>query len=599
MENFDNFLQNKMLEKKDQQPTDKKEIISKDKPEDKLILPEQLPYISKTLELLRSEDGLDGEKLNWKELSKQVGSYNSVLELSDNIREIVLDYVGKKVPKIKEKIPDLADLADKNLVNALANNWFGDIEDKVSGQRREILFMVMAQIVKRIETKIYLDVIKNSSEADLEKIGIEENYRDLLVQIMDVSTKANPLFVRFCAYAQLSGEVPKEGATPFALHLPGKGFHTIASLFPHETNYLSTKFNSMATDNQKWIDKPGGKIFKQYLEEQAKLFSETDPKLAKDCQEKIEQLYAELLIEGFPILITPAGGYRKPPYYDPEIKISIATADTKEQEQSLENTRDVMADCLDEIKVSQYTEKIKSILIKIVVSVGANGANLIHNSVAEMDITYILLYLNDQIRRFDKEFPTFVNSITNADQEFANMTESNRVKLMEKMSRVNTVLHELGHGIYPTESKEAKKIGEIQELNIDEIKAESLYRALVPSIIGKEGLEGNKNQWAIAMIASPIQSLKNGTDGDPYYYANIFSLNELFKQGVVAFVDNRLTINDFDKYYEINKNNALEILKLYQDESTNEEIASEWVKKNCQPNEEVKKLIEFIKIPQS
>ncbi|MFH1233477.1 MAG: hypothetical protein V1649_02380 [Patescibacteria group bacterium] len=495
MEKFFNASMEKKLEK--QQSENKSLELREEEEEeeevadDKLILSKpKLRYIRATLEILRSEDGLDGEKVNWKELSEQVGDYNSILELSENIREIVLKYVEKKIPVIKEKIPNLADLADKNLINALANNWFEEIEDKISGKRREILLMVMAQIVKRIETKIYLDIIKNANEEDLKKIGIEECYKDLLVQILDISTRANPLFVRFCAYAQLSPTPPEE-TTEVALHLPGKdkNFYTIASLFPHETKSISQKFNSLAIDNQKWINKQGGDVFKQYLEEQAKLFSEIDPKIAKNSQKKIEQLYSKLIASDFPIIITPAGGYRKVPYSDPELKISITAYDTKEQARAFEKTRDVMVDCLDEININQNKEKenMKSCSIKTAVSIGANGANLAFNSVAEITDTSILLYLNDQIRRFDKNFPTFANLITNTDQEFADIEESDRIKFMEKMSQINTILHEISHSVYPTESEEAKRIGGIQELNIDEIKAENLYRALVPSVISRGG----------------------------------------------------------------------------------------------------------------
>ncbi|MFH1233476.1 MAG: hypothetical protein V1649_02375 [Patescibacteria group bacterium] len=97
------------------------------------------------------------------------------------------------------------------------------------------------------------------------------------------------------------------------------------------------------------------------------------------------------------------------------------------------------------------------------------------------------------------------------------------------------------------------------------------------------------------MLASSIQSLKAQREGDAYYYANVYSLNELFNQGAVKFADDELTINDFSLYYEINKKNALNFLKLYQDKNANEIMASKWIKENCHPNEEVKKLIKFIK----
>ena len=88
---------------------------------EKLIPPKpHLRYVEKTISLLESDIGPDGEKINWKNLYEKVGPWNSGLELSDEIRDIVREYLLSKFPKIKEKIPSIEDLPDPELLNALS-----------------------------------------------------------------------------------------------------------------------------------------------------------------------------------------------------------------------------------------------------------------------------------------------------------------------------------------------------------------------------------------------------------------------------------------------------------------------------------------------
>ena len=98
------------------------------KPEKILPSEPKLRNIEDTLALLRSEKifGPDGEEigaLNWKDLYEQVGPWESGLELSDKIREVVRNYLISKFPTLKEKIPSLNKLTDEKALDALANGW--------------------------------------------------------------------------------------------------------------------------------------------------------------------------------------------------------------------------------------------------------------------------------------------------------------------------------------------------------------------------------------------------------------------------------------------------------------------------------------------
>ena len=45
------------------------------------------------------------KKINWKDLYERVGPWETGLELSEKIREVVRDYLVSKFPALKEKDP--------------------------------------------------------------------------------------------------------------------------------------------------------------------------------------------------------------------------------------------------------------------------------------------------------------------------------------------------------------------------------------------------------------------------------------------------------------------------------------------------------------
>lgn len=554
----------------------------------------RLRYLDRAFEIIRSpEENPLGEETSWYELAENVGPFETGLELTDNIREAVKGFIAGKIPSLKERIPSLENLTDKDLLEALAHNWFG--EEASDGKRREILLATMAHIVKRIENCAYKKVLGEMPDADLEKLGLDSDTRDLLVQVLDVSIKADPMYIRFMAYSQLTPEPPEE-AGPVALALPGhEDLQTVATLFPHEAQFLAQRFKKIAADHEKWSNKPGGDIFKQYLEALSAFYAENDPDKAMEQQKKIEQLYQALLNSDFPIILTPATeGYYKEPYFDPELKVSVATPDARQEESSWVKAQEAFAASLEEIDAKQFSGKMQSQSIRSAHVFGGFGVNITFNAVAQ-EKPSILVYLNEQERGYDRDFPNFVNKYV-ASPETApdEQPTTERKILLEKISRTNTVLHELSHSIYPDDSPEAKRLGRKPLTAIDEVKAEICYRSLVPAIIEKGGLEGTKEDWAAGMLASSLQMASEQDEDDPYCQAAVFSLNGLFEQGAVELVGAKLVIRDFDAYYVAQKQAADELLAVYRDPKMTERKAALWVARHCQPNKKVQEAIEII-----
>ena len=562
------------------------------KPE-KIILPNpHLRYIFKTLNLLHSEELPSGERIDRRELPEKVKPWENGLELSDNIREIVRDYVAKKIPGFKEKVPRINDLPDRKLLDGLVNNWFEEFENEVSGQRREVLLALAAHMVNHIENNIYQKVLEKSSEADLLKLNLTPELRDLTIKLLQVSEKADPLFIRFLATSQLTPEPPK-GAKPLAAKMSGdRNKYTPASLFPHETQFISKGFSEVAGQEIDWEKYPGGEIFKSYIQLLSELYQETDPEKISDCQKQVEKLYEQLLRSGFPIIVTSAmEDYYKPPYLDPELRISILTPDAQKEELSFQKIRKSMEESIDALGVSKKSKNsLSKGFIRNGVGVGSFGVNLTFNAVAQGT----LFYFNEQIRAYDRPFPLWTGLVANSEKEFANLEEKEKRKFLEELSRMNTIMHEISHDVYPQKSSEIKRFDEDNKNYFMEISAEIIYRGMIPDMIEKGGIPGTKEQWAIATLVGSLQQIIDEEDSE-YRFSAIYSLNRLFEEGAVEFSGDQMTIKDFNRYYAIHKELAKEIISQFEDSQMNEKKAEAWLRKNCVMGEKLKEVEELLK----
>ncbi|MBI4114289.1 MAG: hypothetical protein HY445_00415 [Candidatus Niyogibacteria bacterium] len=559
--------------------------------EELIISEPKLRYINKILELLRPEENNEGEKMRWTEIYKNVKSYENVVDLSDNINEVVRDWIAKKIPSLKNNIPFLRDIDDKNILSALLDGEFEEIGKEVMGSRREVLFAVAASVTKRIENCAYQKILKEADDIHLQKLYLTPSTRDLLIELLDTSVKANPLFVRFLAYAQLSGR-PLKKASAVTLYMPGdKRPHTIAEFFPHESQSLAKRFSSIAEHPQEWVTLPGGNIFKAYMEQLSKLYNEKNPAQAEKHQEAAASLFNNLLESDFPIILTlSTEGYYKEPYYDPELKISLATPDTKKEEVDFKKTQKAMADSLEVLGVKKFQKNIQNSNIRVAHTIGAYGVNLVFNAVAqEKPEPTILMYLNLHMRSDEEKFPSDLALIKNIKEEFGDQTDIQKENYIEKMPRYMTILHELAHNVYPDNSKEAKRLGRRPLTVIDEVKAEIIHKALVPHIIEKGGVPGTKRQWSYALLAGSLPWLKE-PKRSPYYAATVYFLNGLFNRDTIRFYGGMFEIKDFEAYEKTVQSLAKEVLALYEDKNMTEKKAERWIIKRCTPNAEVEKI---------
>jgi hypothetical protein len=216
------------------------------------------------------------------------------------------------------------------------------------------------------------------------------------------------------------------------------------------------------------------------------------------------------------------------------------------------------------------------------------------SSVAQEDPA-VVIYLNEQIRAYDRRIMPYANLIANSEEEFASLSEAEKKDLLEEMSRTNTIMHELSHIPYIDGSPESEHLGAGPLVKIDEVKAETLYRALVPRIVEKGGLRGTKEQWAVGMLASSLTILRDNPSDDEYYYSVSYALNELFNQGAIDFQNDKLKINDFAACDSVYNSCAREVISLYQSEKIKEPQAARWIKEKCSSNAKTRQLEEFLK----
>jgi hypothetical protein len=253
-----------------------------------------------------------------------------------------------------------------------------------------------------------------------------------------------------------------------------------------------------------------------------------------------------------------------------------------------------MADSLRGTDLAPFADEMRGRTIRSVINIGGHGANLVFNAVADEE-PGIVIFLNEQMRAYDRNFPGLMGIIKNRDEVFGDIADPETKLLMEQMSRSNTVHHELAHSIFKSSLGEAQRLGREPLTIIDEVKAETLYRSLVPKMIEAATLSGDKRQWALGMMTTSLQMIRDQDSDDPYYKAAVYTINDLFEKEVIQFKNDQVEIVDFNKFYEVNDAFREELIGLYRDEKMNEEKAEKWLKLRCRPNKKTQELINFLK----
>ena len=375
--------------------------------------------------------------------------------------------------------------------------------------------------------------------------------------------------------------------------VPGdKKTHPIAELFPHESQFLARHLGELSEKESEWKKYPGGKEFAEYLGAIKEFYSSKDPAEAEKIQEKIVECYAKVSKTDFPvILVSGTEGYYKEPYIDPELRVCISTNETNNEIKSFEHAKELMANSLGEIGAEKFADNVKNMEIKSSIALGGFGVNLAFNAVAQEDVFYHL-FLNEQIFAYDRYFPKYVGMVENSNEAFSDISAEEKKNRIEKMSRMSSMFQVFGHRIYPYNSEAGQRLGRKPLTTIDEVKAETLWRSLIPQIIKDKEFFGTEEQWATATLASLSLTAK---DSEVYSDSAVYNLNALFSSGAVKFENEKLVISDVNKYFSIEKECAEKVLGLYRDETMTERKASAWIKKECVPTELVEPFLSFIR----
>lgn len=543
---------------------------------------------------------------HWRNLYQKVKQFNTSTELSDSVHDVLQTWIENKVPSLKRSAHSLRQLSNKSLVEAIQEGWLStDIHDhegkpiSLNGQRRYVILATMSHIIRKVETTMYVNILEKASSNDLSKLGLDESLKKLTVELLTTSLKTDPLFVRFLAYTQASSTQAKQTTTETLCINTENEPYSIRTFFPREAKLLARHFQKLAQKEGDWVKRPGGADFQKYLHVLGQYYAAIDHQESSRLRGEANALYKKCLQAGFPIILTGDNDeIMRSPNRDPEIKVSVRTREAKEEENKWEKMKQAFASFLEDIGAKDQKASVTDQLIIGSVVFGSYGINSIFSTVAQENPT-ILIFLDTQARAFDRGFPNewLKKYIFKATKAFANLPDSQATGLMECMSRTNTVLHELSHWVFGEDSEEALRFGNgLINRTIQEVKAETLYRALIPQMLQKEALEGTEEQWAMGTCATSLQILKDnsGDWNDDYFLGAVFSLNDLLDKDIVTIVNNQLHIPDVQKYFAAMQAQAKEIVALHQNPEMNEIKAKEWIKQRCQPNDALKKVLKMI-----
>lgn len=585
----------------------------------------KLENIQQVRAALTNDENLpEGQKPEWQRLTipeKSNGETYSLLELNNTVRETVREYIEKRLPQLRD-IPSFEafqNIPDADLLNALTHGWFDpeSVSNVVDGEQNRLLLATAEHMVSRIENGVYQRFLTSASQDQLHAMGLTTELRDVMLNTLKVSSRANPLFIRFMGYVMpesTNSPLAEEGRegdeseayTGTALFMPeGKGPYDLATLFPKESASLARGFDRIIAESSAWQNTPGADAFIKHLQALSDLHkSNVDGSLPsiKDRQDAVRESYNALLDSGFPIIVTPQmDPGEKPPYIDPEIKVSLRLPKDSAEEQRIGIVKDQMAQTLPELgaDVANFADDLRSLTVHRVVTIGAFGSDLVLRSVAQEEGS-IILYIDEQERAYGQELAGKIGQYIDT-QGIINLSHPDTQALLSNFSMLETSMHESDHAIYSRESDESQRMGADAPVILDEVKADTLYRALIPHMLDLEVAQGKitveeaalqKKQWAITTTGTMMQSLEQGVESN-YYKANIQLLNALLSpQGTtppaLELHEGKLRITNFDAFYDTMYSQATDILTLYR---KTPEKANEWIAANCQASDRSKEVL--------
>ena len=619
----------------------------------------RLAFFGDVLKLVRHRktEGVDGKQAttSWTELYREVPPFESALELNNNVRTAVEGFVSSNFPQFREAldqrsrlrkyrsfkgIKEIGKMDDDALTESVVNNSFDNVPGSIAEDRRYVFLAEAAHVVKRVESYTTRKLIETASPQQLAALGLNENLRQLAVDLLEVSLKSDPMYLRMKSLGQFSDEngvVLDDGSTDaqiekFALKVPGKDKPvTTADAFPKESGYLSKRFGQLAEQDAPWKTDASGQaysaqdtaMFADYLKTLGNFYGEVDPKKAAEYYQAVQDKFTDLSKTNFPLLVLPpTESMDVIPYLDPELSVYTKSPESKVYEQSYDVAKQAMADSLGLVGEGKFRDAISKTSMNQYSTLGAYGINLTFRQAAQENPVG-MIFLDEQLRQMsssfpeyldvvgnfessskvlenmDGNFPQFVDLLRKTEPRFDTLTNADKKqKYIEYMCTMTTVFHEFSHPIYLKNTPEGARMGNDALEVVDECKADSLYRGLIPSVIQNGGIEGTKELWADAMLAASLQVLHTGGEDDVYTKSNTYALKPLFegKNPVVVVDGGKLRITDYDRYYDVMLQNGRGLLdQTYENSRTTPQIASEWLAKNTVPSKRLvstKQLVE-------
>ncbi|MFA5270187.1 MAG: hypothetical protein WC400_01060 [Patescibacteria group bacterium] len=323
---------------------------------------------------------------------------------------------------------------------------------------------------------------------------------------------------------------------------------TYSEVFPFEWPKIVARMGALADRVEKLLEQDKLPVSYQglpgYLRHMAELYG-SDVQVAEGLDDLWEELYEEgskLAGRGCPLMLIAQGntGSGEADKVDVEIRFGIQTQETKEAQRQFGKFGKIArsisrqyADSLDELPSAQ----------KLVLNIQplAFGPNLYWMTRGETIETKVVSHTNPVIdMALMKELPLLekIKLIGDADGEWYKMA-----------ALTETVLHEFGHTVMPTEDDQiGKRIGDNDAL--DELKADAVGMLLLARAMAESPtLHKIAERQLVAKLGTIATYLTDksstaNSDGEPYYLAGVAQLAALLDSGALIENDGRYVITN-------------------------------------------------------
>jgi len=317
-----------------------------------------------------------------------------------------------------------------------------------------------------------------------------------------------------------------------------------------------------------------------YLEHIAKMYGSEvmDPQELEDTWEELYRAGTKLAKKGCPLMLIAQGatGSGEADKVDVELRFGLQTPETKATQKSFRRFGDLVYQ-LNKQYADSLEEKWPRPSIVINVQTLAFGPNVYWMTAGEAEETQILSHTNVVIDGvLNKELPLLRR---------LRLIEEGELGQYKHAAVMETVLHELGHTVLPTEDDAIeKRVGENGDA-LDELKADAMTMWLLAKETERDPLL--RKIWErqllakIASIATYLteKSSKVNSDGEPYYLAGAAELTALLDSGALTESEGRYVISDAAKGVRALAELGDSVLqRFYVDQTSTPEAVAEYFK---------------------